>query len=113
MNILNGNQPVFIQIKDYYLSLISKGVLKEGEALPSVREVALYFGVNPNTVQRSFTLLVEEGYVVNIPKKGFYVKERTVDTVNIIKKSLEDLYSLGISKEEIIKVMEGEEDDHN
>lgn len=111
MNILNGNQPVFIQIKDYYLSLIAKGTLKEGEALPSVREVALFFGVNPNTVQRSFTLLVEEGYVVNIPKKGFYVKKKDVDTINIIKKTLEDLYNLGISNEEIIKVMKGEKDD--
>lgn len=39
------------------------------------------------------------------------MKKKDVDTINIIKKTLEDLYNLGISNEEIIKVMKGEKDD--
>lgn len=110
---LKDNAPVFIQIRDYYISLINKGVLHEGAALPSVREVALFFKVNPNTVQRAFTLLVEEGFIQNVPKKGFYVLNKTTDKKEHIRNTLKELYELGISEKEIKEVMEEIKDDRN
>lgn len=111
---LNNSSPIFIQIKDYYISLINKGILKEDDALPSVREVALFFKVNPNTVQRAFTLLVDEGYVQNIPKKGFFVHVNVdADKKEHIKQVLKELYALGITEEEIKEIMEELKDDRN
>ena len=105
--ILNSNEPVFIQIKNYYKHLIKIGAYKEGDSLPSVREVAIFFGVNPNTVQRSFTLLSEEGYVTNIPKKGFYVTNiKSEDENKEIKKQIIKLIDKGYTLEDIKKVIE-------
>lgn len=106
-----SNKPIFVQIRDYYMNLINIGALKEGDIMPSVREVALLFKVNPNTVQRAFTMLVEDGYLNNIPKKGFFVNKIKVDNKIIIKDMVNQLYEKGISKKEIIEYLKGEKDD--
>lgn len=101
---MDSKKPIFIQIKEFYERLISIGALKEGDELPSVRAVALEFNANPNTVQRAFTLMVEDGYIDSIPKKGFYVKSNpgiNVDTR--LRTTLKELLDDGYSKEEIIK----------
>ena len=55
---LNSSKPIYIQIKEYYEKLIDSGLLKEGQEMPSVREIAIAHGINPNTVQRALTLMV-------------------------------------------------------
>lgn len=101
MNFL-GTDPIFIQIADYYERLIRLGALKEGEALPSVREVASYEGINPNTVARAFQLLVERGLVSSIEKKGYFVKKKDEKkSDDFLTKSLSCLLSDGYSIEEI------------
>ena len=104
-------KPIFIQIKDYYERLIDIGALKEGDELPSVREVALANNANPNTVQRAFTLMVEDGYLVSIPKKGFYVQKRENKRSHYLKESIKELIKQGYTKEEILKELE--EVDHD
>ena len=91
------------------MNLIDCGVLKEGDEMPSVREIALIYGINPNTAQRALSLLVEGGYLQNIPKKGFFVKK--VDANNkekIIKAAIDNLLASGVSKEEIINYLNKE-----
>ena len=105
---LSSSKPIYIQIKEYYESLIDSGVLKEGEEMPSVREIALLYHINPNTVQRALSLMVESGYLRNIPKKGFYVNKVEKNNKGIIRKALDELYALGISKEEILEELGGE-----
>ena len=102
---LLSSKPVYLQIKDYYENLIDDGSLKENDEMPSVREVAIYFKINPNTVQRAFTLMVEDGYLINIPKKGFYVKEKKKDKKKLIANSIEYLHSNGISDEDILNYL--------
>ena len=105
---LISTKPIFLQIKDYYESLIDNGALKEGDEMPSVREVAIFFQINPNTVQRAFTLMVEEGYLINVPKKGFYVAGKKASNEELIKKTIGLLLDSGISKEEIINYLKEE-----
>ena len=107
---LISTKPIFLQIKDYYESLIDNGSLKEGDEIPSVREVALFFKINPNTVQRAFTLMVEDGYLLNIPKKGFYVAGRKISKNELIEKAVNQLLENGISKVDIINYLN--EEDH-
>ena len=104
-----SNKPIYIQLKEYYENLIKSNVLKEGEEMPSVRDIALAYKINPNTVQRYFSMLVEEGYLTSIPKKGFFVAKIESNKNEILKSSLEHLYSQGVTKEEIIDFLTKEE----
>ena len=102
-----SNKPIYIQLKDYYANLIKSGVLKKGDEMPSVRDLALEYRINPNTVQRSFAILVEEGYLTSIPKKGYFVAEVNVDKSVIIESAINDLLLKGIEEKEIIDYIKG------
>ncbi len=98
----NGNEPIFLQIAAYYRRMIEISALKEGDMLPSVREVAVTNRVNPNTVQRAFSLLGEEGYISSLPKKGNFVSYKAEGKQRgELKKSLQSLLDSGYSKEDI------------
>ena len=113
IQIMETKKPLFIKIKDFYERLIDMEAYHEGDMMPSVREVGLSFDANPNTVQRAFTLMVEDGYLESVPKKGFYVKKVTVDRYKAVRESLKEIIKQGYSKEEIKKELEGLDDDCN
>lgn len=69
----SGKQDVYLEIVQRYENYIRRGVLKNGEKLPSVRVAAAEIGVNPNTVQKAFRILEEKGLIASLPKKGVYV----------------------------------------
>lgn len=52
---------------------IELGIYREGERLPSCRELAMEMGINPNTVQRAYAELEARGVIYTIPKKGVFV----------------------------------------
>ena len=99
-------KPIFIQVKEFYEHLIDIGALKEGDEMPSVRAVALENNANPNTIQRAFSLMVEDGYLESIPKKGFYVLKKKVNKNVYVKSVVRKLLDEGYTKEQIIKVVE-------
>lgn len=68
---------VYQRIALYYSDLIQKGAFEVSDPLPSVRSVALEFGVNPNTVMKAYQTLQEQGYIDILPKKGAYVLAKT------------------------------------
>lgn len=102
----NSNKPIFITIKEYYEHLIDQGSLKEGMEMPSVREVAIVNGVNPNTVQRAFSMMVEEGYLVSIPKKGFFVSKGEKNKESLLKDNIQKILDSGYSIDEIKNVLD-------
>jgi len=57
----NESQPIYRQLRDRVVAMILDGVLKEGDALPSVRNVAAEYRVNPLTVLKGYQQLVDEG----------------------------------------------------
>ena len=65
---------LYQKIKDQFIHLIHLGAYMPGEPLPSLRKVALDLGVNPNTVEKAYQSLADEGLIEIIPKKGAYVK---------------------------------------
>ena len=105
-----NDKPVYLQLKDYYEKLIDMGLLPDGSLMPSVREVGLEFGINPNTVQRAFSLMVDDGYLLNLQRKGFYVQSK-VSEDSTLRRTLQELLKLGYSKEEIINELEVMVDD--
>ena len=117
--IFSGKENVFEQIANNYKKLISTGVLKYGEYLPSCRDLARELGINPNTVQKAYTLLEDDGYVTKVVKKGVFVSYGNDNNVLVdsFKESVNNLLSSGYKKEEIIElvnsVCEGEKNDRN
>ncbi|MCR4606200.1 MAG: GntR family transcriptional regulator [Oscillospiraceae bacterium] len=69
-------RPIFEQVKDGFRNLIISGVLKEGERMPSVRDLASQLAINPNTIQRAYRELEIDGYICTVPGKGSFVSQR-------------------------------------
>lgn len=70
----NDNQPIYRQLRDRVVAMILDGVLKEGDPLPSVRNVAAEYRVNPLTVLKGYQQLVDEELVEKRRGLGMYVK---------------------------------------
>ena len=71
----NDNQPIYRQLRDRVVNMILDGVLKEGEALPSVRNVSAEYRVNPLTVMKGYQQLVDDDLVEMKRGLGMFVKE--------------------------------------
>ena len=71
----NDSQPIYWQLKDRTVAMILDGTLAEGEALPSVRNVAAELQLNPITLSKSYQALVEEGLVEKRRGLGMFVCE--------------------------------------
>lgn len=74
----NSPVPVYLQIADYIRGVVAAGVYRSGEAIPSVRALALDLTVNPNTVQRAFEELEREGLIEVRKGLGMFVAKNGV-----------------------------------
>lgn len=70
----NDSQPIYRQLRDRVVAMILDGVLKEGDPLPSVRNVAAEFRVNPLTVLKGYQELVDEELVEKRRGLGMFVR---------------------------------------
>jgi len=70
----NDNQPIYRQLRDRVVAMILDAVLKEGDVLPSVRNVAAEYRVNPLTVLKGYQELVDEQLVESKRGLGMFVK---------------------------------------
>ena len=105
--ILNGKGMVFQQIFDYYKRYITLGIIKEDEKLPSCRNLASELGINPNTVERAYKILEQEGYIKNIAKKGVYaLNVNSNEKEDKINQHLLDIKNSGISKNDLLKLID-------
>ena len=69
----NDSQPIYWQLKERTVAMILDGTLSEGDALPSVRNVASEFQLNPITVSKSYQALVDDGLVEKRRGLGMFV----------------------------------------
>jgi GntR family transcriptional regulator len=75
----NDNTPIFRQLKERVVGMMLDGVLKPGDALPSVRQVAAEYQLNPITVSKAYQELVDEQLVEKRRGIGMYVTEGASD----------------------------------
>lgn len=71
----NDNTPIYRQLKDKVVGMMLDGALKAGDALPSVRQIAAEYQLNPITVSRAYQELVDENLVEKRRGIGMYVTE--------------------------------------
>ena len=69
----HDSQPIYRQLRDRVVAMILDGVLKEGDPLPSVRNVAAEYRVNPITVLKGYQQLVEEQLVESRRGLGMFI----------------------------------------
>lgn len=110
---LEGKLPIYEQLYNGIVRLVSSGELAPDEKLPAVREVAKQFGINPNTVQKAYAQLEQSGLIYSIPAKGSYVspEKAAADAVKgeALRKTEQELRSAcraGIGLDEIISLAE-------
>ncbi len=115
------SRPLYEQIKESLCRHILTGVLQEGERLPSVRELAGQLAINPNTIQRAYRELENEGFIVSITGRGSFVASLgEVDTGRKAAKTAQfreaamELLRLGTDKQTLIAMLDEleQEDSH-
>lgn len=74
-NEWNDDLPIYRQLRDRVVAMILEGVLEDGDALPSVRNVAADYRLNPLTVLKGYQELVDEGLVEKRRGRGMFVNE--------------------------------------
>ena len=75
----NEDQPIYRQLRDRVVAMILEGVLRDGDALPSVRNVAAEYRLNPLTVLKGYQELVDEGLVEKKRGRGMFVTDGARD----------------------------------
>ena len=103
-------RPIYEQIMDNLRRLIVSGGIAPGERLPSVRELAAQLAINPNTIQRAYRELENEGYLVTLPGKGtFAAEDQTVHQQRLeqlwqqLERAAEELRFAGVSQKEMLE----------
>lgn len=111
--VFDANIPIYLQIMDDFKKQIISGIYQGGEKVASVRDLAVSYGVNPNTVQRSLSELEREGLLYSERTSGrFITKDETklkqlkaAYADYLIDACLRQLKDLKFSKEEILEQM--------
>jgi len=101
-------RPFYEQVKGELRRLVVSGVLRPGDKLPSVRELAGQLAINPNTIQRAYRELETEGYIVSVPGKGSFAAaredendRRRAQLLAKLAETVRELQWLGMTAEEI------------
>jgi GntR family transcriptional regulator len=106
------SQPIYRQLRDRVIAMILDGVLKEGDPLPSVRNVAAEYRVNPLTVLKSYQQLADEGLVESRRGRGMFINagardlllrsERRKFLAEEWPRILESIQRLGLTAEDLL-----------
>lgn len=70
-----SRDPIYEQIVERFQMLILTGALPAGSQMPSVRALAMELSINPNTIQKAFAVLEQQGYIFSVKGRGSYVAE--------------------------------------
>lgn len=110
------SRPLYQQVKDSLRRMMLTGLLEPGEKLPSVRSLATQLAINPNTIQRAYAELEAEGYIYSVAGRGSFVSagdgehlRRVAELTGRLVPLLEELKSLGYTREQLLLLWEGGE----
>lgn len=116
LNYRDG-RPIYEQVKEGLRHMVISGAIRPGDKLPSVRSMASQLAINPNTIQKAYEALEQEGYVYSIPGKGSFAADRSEvegkrreDLLTQLEKVVQELRFLGVTQEEIAAVCRWKEE---
>ncbi|WP_455714807.1 GntR family transcriptional regulator [Anaerosporobacter sp.] len=103
----NSEEAIYIQLRNQIILGIASSEFKEGDNLPSVRELAENIGINMHTVNKAYTILKQEGYLKLDRRKGAVIsveadkRKAMLDMMNALQVVLAEAYCKNITKEEV------------
>lgn len=104
-----NRKPIYEQIVERFEMLIIKGVLEPDSQMPSVRALATELSINPNTIQKAYAMLEQQGYIYPIKGRGNFVsdsrtlrEEKKETFFHKMEELLEEGKEIGITKEECV-----------
>ena len=109
------SKPIYEQIKDGFRKLIITNSLSANEKLPSVRELASGLAINPNTIQKAYTILEQQGYIYPVKGRGngtFVAEHREIlntrqhELLEEFDEVVEELCFLSVSRSDLITRIE-------
>lgn len=115
-------RPIYLQIKENVVRLILTGVLATDERLPSVRDLAGNLAINPNTIQRAYRELENEGFIYSVTGRGSFVaplsevdQGRKKTKMAEFQSAARELLSLGTTAAELKTILEAleQEEQHD
>ncbi|MCI5511288.1 MAG: GntR family transcriptional regulator [Oliverpabstia sp.] len=106
-------RPIYEQIVEKFQVLILKGVLEQGEQMPSVRKLAMDLAINPNTIQKAYSMLEQQGYIYPVKGRGNFVSDKAAlvqekqklywkEYRNMLQRGKE----IGISKQQFVEKLD-------
>lgn len=115
-SIFNANAPIYLQIIADMKHRIASGELQAGQRLDSVRELAVAFNVNPNTMQRSLSELERNGLLHSERTSGRFITKdeelirhmREEEAMKIITEFINQMTKIGCRPEEILSLLNRE-----
>ena len=113
----SDSRPIYEKVKDSLRQLILSGALEADSKLPSVRELAVSLTINPNTIQRAYRELEQEGYIVSVPGKGSFVSRdraaieaRRAELTRQLLALAAEFEELGVTREQLASILKEEGD---
>lgn len=107
--------PIYEQIVKRYKSLIVKGALKPDEQMPSVRSLAMELSINPNTIQKAYMILEQQGFIYTVKGRGNFVTGnaglkdiKREEILGKLSAVLAEAKESGIDPDELIEFMKKE-----
>lgn len=105
-------RPIYAQLISGFQEQMKSGILRAGDKLPSVRELAAQLAINPNTIQRAYRELERDGWIATVAGKGCFVCEvpRTEENNDLLTRFdsvVEALLDSGMTREALVKRLQG------
>ena len=112
MNLINfqDSRPIYEQIVENFKLQMYKGILREGDQMPSVRSLAVELSTNPNTVQKAYSELERQGFIYTVKGRGNFVKGDSLlkdnkknELVRQIVELFMEAHEIGLSIDELVE----------
>lgn len=112
------SRPIYEQVRDGLRKLIITGVIPAGDKLPSVRSLSGSLAINPNTIQRAYEALEQEGYAYTVAGKGSFAalptdvrEDRRQELLSKLDAIVQELAFLGVKPDELAERFARREED--
>ncbi len=117
-----NRKPIYEQIVERFQMLIVKGILEPDSQMPSVRALATELSINPNTIQKAYAVLEQEGYIYPIKGRGNFVsgnqalaKQKKEDFLKKLQEVLKEGKEIGVTSAQCLECVNSvfEEGEHD
>ena len=105
--------PVYKQLYENVIRLVSFGALKPNDKLPPVRTLASELGINPNTVSKAYSMLENDGYIYSAVGRGSFISENfdnreaeKIEVKKVIKNNLQTAFGFGVKRDEVLEILD-------